>query len=376
MKEPAPLRPSLCLMAAALVILLLAGCAPGREIEALLLLRDISAGEGPTLLKRLRPEPQQSYVSFRIEERSYEGDLYIPRGGADAALLLIPGAAEEGKDDPRLIAFARSLARAGFAVFVPDLPTFRALQVHSGNIDEVADVFAWLASRPELSRSGITGMSAFSYAAGPAILAALRPQIRDRVDFIFAIGPYYDLEEVLFFFTTGWFHHDGEWRYLRPNDYGKWIFVLSNLERVPPEDREVTREMAQRMMLDPHADLSDLVPRLTAEGRDIHAFITNTDPDTAPHLLSRLPQDVIEEIAALDLSDKDLSLLQADLILVHGYEDDIIPFTQSLSLQEALPAEQSTVYLVHGLLHVDLDPGIGDLWRLWRAASALLAQRR
>jgi len=59
------------------------------------------------------------------------GDLYSTPRPARAALLLVPGAAETGKDDPRLVRFARALAAHGFLVLVPDLPGPKALQVSS-----------------------------------------------------------------------------------------------------------------------------------------------------------------------------------------------------------------------------------------------------
>ena len=54
-----------------------------------------------------------------------EGDLYLPASQARAAMVLVPGAAVLGRDEPRLQALARSLARAGFAVLVPELPEVR-----------------------------------------------------------------------------------------------------------------------------------------------------------------------------------------------------------------------------------------------------------
>ncbi len=48
------------------------------------------------------------------------GHLYVA-GRSAPAMILVPGAAPRGKDDPRAIRLARSLARAGRVVFVPDL---------------------------------------------------------------------------------------------------------------------------------------------------------------------------------------------------------------------------------------------------------------
>jgi len=48
-----------------------------------------------------------------------EGDLYLPAGKARAAMVLVPGAAVMGRDEPRLKALARTFARASIAVLVP-----------------------------------------------------------------------------------------------------------------------------------------------------------------------------------------------------------------------------------------------------------------
>lgn len=356
--------------------LLPAGCSPGRGYEAALLLADIAAGDEPSALKRRTPAPQRRPVAFAMEGKHYRGDLYRPVEGIRAGLLLIPGAAEEGRDDPRLVAFANSLARAGFAVLVPELSGLRRLQVGPENISEVADAFRWLADDAELAPGGRAGMAAFSYAAGPALLAALRDPIRERVRFIFVLGGYYDLEQTLTFIITGCYRHEGQWRYLEPLDYGKWAFVASNIHRLKDaEDRRLFDTMARRKRTDPAASVADLAARLGEEGQALFALITNRDPLRVPALLEALPQTIRQDISALNPAEKDLSRLQAQLILVHGFEDPMIPFTQSLALAEAAPAGQTKLYLAHGLVHVDVAPGLPDRWRLWQAVRALLAAR-
>jgi hypothetical protein len=91
--------------------------------------------------------------------------------------------------------------------------------------------------------------------------------------------------------------------------------------------------------------------------------------------MRQLPTAIRAEITALDLAGRELSPLAAKLLLVHGHEDTIIPFSQSVALARALPPGRADLFLVHGLMHVDLDPSLPDLWRLWRATAALLAGR-
>ena len=67
-----------------------------------------------------------------------EGDLYMPAGQVRAAMVLVPGAAVLGRDEPRLKALARTFARAGFAVLVPELPEVRRLALSRADADRVA----------------------------------------------------------------------------------------------------------------------------------------------------------------------------------------------------------------------------------------------
>lgn len=352
------------------------GCS-SLDREAILVLEDLAAGPAPSRLKKQTLQPERRGVAYRIDGRGYQGDLYLPTVPARAKMVLVPGVAARGKEDPRLMAFAETLARAQILVLVPDLPRLRALKVGVQDVQAVEDAFAHLIANQELAPQTPAGLGAFSYAAGPTILAARRPGIRQEVDFLLAVGGYHDLTQVLAYFTTGYFFHDGEWRYLAPNRYGKWVFVISNLERLSdPADREVFRQMAERRMAQTSRAITPRVADLSPEGQALLALLDNTDPKRTGNLVAGLPNSIAADIRALDLANKDLDLLQAHLILVHGRDDNIIPYSQSIGLAKRLPPDQVDLFIVEGLFHVDLDPGVLDGWRLWRAIRTLLKRRK
>lgn len=374
-------KPSLrWMLLLAVVAVLLGACAWGRSawhfVEAGMLLADIASDRRPD-----DPEGQPSAVvrrkvAFQQEGRQRRADLYLPAEEVRAGLVLLPGVAELGGDDPRLVAFARAMARARFAVLVPELAGLRQLRVSGGDVTEVRDAFAWLVQQPELAPSGRAGLAAFSYAAGPAILAALDAKIRDQVGFVFAVGPYYDLRRVMAYFTTGRYRFDDLTGFPPPDAYGKWAFVEGNIDRLDDVyDRRLLATLAQRLRHAPDAVTDDLVERLHPEGRALWAFVTNRDPQRVPALLAALPDTIRRELAALDLARHDLRKLRAPLILVHGYEDAMIPYPESIALARAVPEGLARLYLVHGLLHVDVEPGLPDRWRLVLALRDLLAAR-
>ncbi|MBF2055398.1 MAG: hypothetical protein IGS03_18265 [Candidatus Sericytochromatia bacterium] len=120
--------------------LLLSGCGRWCQVmcwpadETRLVLDDLVAGSGPSELKSQTSDPLQQQIAFRQNEQDYRAELYLPAEKIQAGLLLLPGATTAGANDARLVAFAQTLSRAGFAVLIPDLVNVRALQLHPADV--------------------------------------------------------------------------------------------------------------------------------------------------------------------------------------------------------------------------------------------------
>jgi pimeloyl-ACP methyl ester carboxylesterase len=360
------------LVAALLLTALLGACSPARLDSSLTLLRDLSAGPSADAEIVLRTE-----TAFTADGRAHMADLYAtPQVRAD--LVLVPGAVRGGRRDPRLVAFAETLARAEFRVLVPELAAMRALQVTSDDARILAAAAGHLrAQAPERPR----GVAAVSFAVGPAVLAV---DAGAPIDFVVAIGGYHDLEAAIAYFTTGRFRAgpDEPWRYRAPNAYGKWVFVLSNVPRLDDaKDRRLLRRMAERRLADLDAEIEALVAELGPEGRAVYALLVNDDPERVPALVDGLPSAIRDEIDALDLANLDFDAwdrpaIATQFVLIHGRDDPVIPATQSEALARALGPERSELYLVGGLRHIDPgDVGLAGSLTLLRATYRVLTLR-
>jgi hypothetical protein len=114
------------ILAAVFAACTIAACSPTRAIESIAVLQDLS---GTSAKAAPEQRTQRLAHGFEVDGRTYAADLYVPRDGAKAALVLVPGVTPEGKDDQRLIAFAETMSRAKFLVLVPDIATLRDLRV-------------------------------------------------------------------------------------------------------------------------------------------------------------------------------------------------------------------------------------------------------
>lgn len=379
-----PRRRWALLAAAVALAVTIAACAPARKYEAALVLSDVAARESPSRLKATTPAPSRTTTTVVWGGRRYEADLYLPGDGPRAAMVLAPGAAETGRRDTRLVALATTLARARFAVLVPDLPNLRELKIRAADRRALADAVAYLLSKPELAPGGRVGIGAISYAVGPAILAALEPDVRDRVRFVLGVGGYYSIRSEIAFVTTGWSRPPagaGAAGWVRsavdPHPYGKYVLALSVLDRLgEASDRALFDQIVERRRADMAAPIGDLTGGLSPGGTALIALIENKDPAAVEALVDRLPGPVRDEIGAMDIANKDLSVLRARLILIHGRSDTYVPHTESLALAEAAPRGRAKAYVVDSLDHVDLRlSGMRDALVLVMAMDDLLSER-
>lgn len=354
---------------------LLAGLgSPARLIESVRVLQDVQGGAGAA--GRDRPAVQRVTLDYAPHGAARTGDLYRS-GDAAAGLVLTPGASPQGKDDPRLVAFAEALARARFEVLVPDLPGLRNLRVCAGDADLVADALSALSRHRAAAGNATMGLIAICYSTGPAMLALLEKRARDTAQFMLSIGGFYDIEAVIAFFTTGFYRNPagGPTRHRPPDEYGKWIFAISNADALDDgTDRELLDAMARRRLDDGNADLRDLAAGLGEEGRRVYALLENRDPNRVADLIDALPQRVKAEIARLDPKRRDFSGLDMRFILTHGNDDAVIPETESMALAGALPAAE--LYILKSMQHVDPGPaGIADKLKMLAAMQGLLRER-
>ncbi|MFO1075942.1 MAG: alpha/beta hydrolase, partial [Geminicoccaceae bacterium] len=196
---------------------------------------------------------------------------------------------------------------------------------------------------------------------------------------IVGIGGYYNIVAAITYLTTGYFRPapDASWLRGAPEADARWFFVLAGATHMPRrDDREQLTEIAKARLAGSGTDLAEPNARLGEDGRAMLALAENTDPDRVPQLLAALPAPVRADIERLDLKRYPLATLQADLLLIHGRDDPLVPATESRALAAAVAPGRAQVVVVANLSHVEIRPGgVTDSLRLWSAAYRLLTLR-
>jgi pimeloyl-ACP methyl ester carboxylesterase len=296
-------------------------------------------------------------------------DLWHPGGrklGPWPGLVLVHGLTPEGKRDPRLAWTADRLARAGFAVVVPELPELRAQRLRPDDALVVRDTLERLARHPTV-RPGPVAVIAVSVGLAPVALALDEPRLAERVRLLVALGGYAEARELVRYFTTGAYAFGGIAGRGVVDPALAGPFLARNLELVPDaRDRAAVADALQGRPASPDAGPG---------ARAVLALLRNREPARVDALLDALPSQTRDLLTTLSPA-RHLGRAPSRLLLVHGKDDPAIPFTESLRLAAAAPG-RSRLVLVGLIGHVEGQAPawtrVVDLARLWSVCYELLA---
>lgn len=324
---------------AAVALLLVGAPRLGRLLLAYLLVLEL-------LAPGLRPTLQATTVS-ELPIGSGVAHLYRGAGPSCGGLVMVHGLSRQGRAHPFFQRMGRALARAGFVVLAPDFPDLRTFHLGESDVAAVVDAVKAL----DEATAGPLGILGFSFGAGPALLAAADPEIRDRVALVGSFGGYWDLGHVIVFITTGWYEEDGQWRQARQEEYNRWKLLAALTPYVAePEERRRLQALVELKLANPGEDIAGEASRLTGEGKTLLALVENRERERIPALIDALSPTIKEPLRRLSPASR-ISLVRARLLIAHGVDDSSIPYTESVRLARATPVLGGLV-IFGGLAHV------------------------
>jgi pimeloyl-ACP methyl ester carboxylesterase len=318
--------------------------APLNRPSLMTLLRWLGPWAGPRA-----PLSATRAVRFIDPARTFRGYLYTPAGRPPAgAYLIAPGLHHLGPDDARLDRFCRVLAASGLIIFAPFLPDYCGLRVRptvTGDLARAWDHLEALLRGRDLPRPSIFSIS---FGSAPAIELAAEPSYRERVGALVLFGGFADFEVAVRFAITGRTGaEDNSPSEARDplNSPAVFMNLLPHLE-VPGDKRALEKAwflMVERTWGRMH---------LKAPGaRDPYAHqIARTLPAELRALfligcgLRQGGAELLEEGLrrageAFQFADPrpHLSRVRAPVFIVHGRDDDVIPWLEADKIRRALP---------------------------------------
>ena len=302
--------------------------------------------------------------------------LYRPRtSSASPGLVILHGIHYRGIDERRLIPFARELARAGRVVLTPELSDLADYRVTPRGIEVIAESARWLSEQRLLVSRPRVGLVGFSFAGGLALLAAERPALRGRLEFVTSIGGHHDLGRVLGFLVSQRIDTPSGVRRSTAHEYGLVVLVYQHLDRFVDEaDRAVLADALKYWLREDRSEAWTRASLRTTDSgeRLFQQLVSGRLRELAPRLNELIREDAV---ALRALSPRGhLRDLGVPVYLLHGSADSVIPPSETEWADRELEGTRHRALVSPLLEHVEVrqNAGLGDELALVDFMSQLL----
>lgn len=294
-------------------------------------------------------------------ERPFDLWVYRPAGVVHGALLVIPGLHFLGPADPRMDRFSRVLASAGFVVASPFLPDFMQLRLRPSLIEDAEHAYAALLEQHEVVFHGLRpGVFSISFGSLPALRIAASERFARTVGGVVLFGGFADPLEVIRFSVSGALPGHRDVPHDPLNTSVNFINFVDSLPHLEASEQNALRDAWMRFIL---ATWGQVRYRT---GGDAHHTVAHAIAETLPPPLRTLylqglgvepgGLEIIDDVLAqqadaLGYLDprQHLHTVQAPVTVIHGRDDDVIPFTQAEKLATSFPPGHPVQLCLTGL---------------------------
>lgn len=284
-----------------------------------------------------------------VEERSIDGvpvELVRPGGrGPWPCWVFVNGAHPERRREPVVERVSRGLARAGFVVFVPDLPGLGEGEISLRTLDAGSSVVEAAITHPD-SRDGRAALAGASVGGGLTLLLAARPRHVARISVVAAVSPYAGLDRILRLATTSQYRTDNGPVRIEVTELMRRVVARSLVAALPGgDDRAAVLEQLRRLERDDRDAIDDLVLDridLSPEAERVIELLRNTDPNGFEPRFALLPVEVAGLVQALS-PERHAASVRAPVEIIAPPNDPYFPRQEVEILERALPHGRLTV---------------------------------
>jgi pimeloyl-ACP methyl ester carboxylesterase len=271
---------------------------------------------------------------------------YSEQSTANTAVVLVAGLSELGCYHPRAIALSRFLADRGLLVITPDIREFRDFQISAEPIEQILFWYKQVPGLTEGKKVNKIGIGGISFSGTLALMAAAKPEIRDGVGFVAAIGPYCSLIRC----TQGWFAAaPGPARpYYPARFYAKWIVMRAALGMIgDPTERVFLHGVLDSLLLQKNVPSVD--QSLSSQATRWYALATMPETRSDPELAAEIESYLVSRIYPQLDPGQALREIRCPVFLAHGEYDDLIPATESRELHQKIAGSRLLIspFLTH-----------------------------
>lgn len=292
-------------------------------------------------LGREEDQPPRGIVEEKLTYPGPEGETvpyrsFNPAGNYRQTVIIFPGASPFAEDHPGLIKLGRALAAGGITAIAPRIPPLKILQLREDIQGYFIHFYHWYLDKHPGEKVSTAGLS---YGGSTVMSMVLDTRMGHRAPSkVLVYGTYCNLDTALDFLLTGEIPDKEAVVKLPTNTWAIIVMFHNFLNRVDPgyPIDAIARVLKLRVAVKEDEAL-ELAKTLGNPQRDmLLALLLDQPHPEITRLIHMIVNTCREELVPLS-PNAWCSKLQPMIFLMHGTNDAMVPYTESILLSEKIP---------------------------------------
>ncbi len=311
---------------------------------------------------------------IREEKHAYEGlggqatpyRIFHPVKAPKSIIIVYPGGSPKQEDHPAMRTLGHAMADSGSLVFIPRIPPLQIMEISEAIMEWYSQFYLWLKKQPQWSKLPVAVIG-ISF-GGISVLKSLNKGTikHNPPKSVIVFGTGYDFFGVVDFLFTGRIEYNGEVRQLEVEPWGIVGFFHNYIKYIDPGyDISPIQSVLATAVKQDHEGVKTQIANLSGKVKEIsEAIIHGQQTDDVMHLYRLIKTEIPEKVNAFSprywCED-----IQEKVFVIHGTDDKLAPFTESIKLAEKLP--NSELLISRAMEHRSIGGGGGILFKITEA---------
>ncbi len=279
--------------------------------------------------------------------------IILPKTPENKVIILYPGASPTAEEHPKMDMLGRLLSQIGFTVYIPRIPPLKNLDISEINIQWFICFYQWILDVKKIDPQKII-MTGISCGGGIMLKAIL--EFNDKLPppkTILTYGTYSNSETMLKFLLNGKITIEGKTYLVSPHEWGLMVIFHNYLKNLPTDwDSKNLQRVIQLRIEDKMGECDIQVKQLPEFQQNIFYSIIQRNLTPEVKELTRAMIDggrqSLESLSPSHWANQ----IRNKVFIIHGANDSMVPFTESIQLSEILP--NSELFISHLYEHNEI----------------------
>ncbi len=285
---------------------------------------------------------EESYLGLDSQEVPMR--IYFSHKLTKKTIIIFLGASPDGENHKSVNLLAKNLASLGYNVFVPRIPPLMQLNISNINVDWMRHIYYLIQNRPDVDKKNIIGFG-ISYGGGMLLKASLEKEFTNNpLKSIYLYGSGCNADTILKFITNGEFKVGGKVQKIKPHDWGLTVFFHHFMDEIDfGFNKNKIREVIHLRVNGQKEKSNKKIKELNDKEYNIVEAITtgniNFEVQKIVNKILKNKSDYIEDLSCKNVCKN----INMKVFILHGANDNMIPYTESIQLNELLPDSELLV---------------------------------